>query len=295
MMALPFTSIRLSWHRGHTSRVLRASLGGVSLVSMRYSFTSAVCREAVASYCCTYVSMVSRFLPQPGAVMFLDSLPLSANGKIDRKRLPLPSTVAGPTEGLVTPTPGTEAQVAELFATLLAIPLARVGATQSFFELGGDSLAALRLLSGLGKVFGQGRLSVAWLFEHPTVRSIAESLGKHGDADTAAPVLHHQLSIIELQPGEVSHSEPPLVLMHAAGSSSMGYHSLVQDLSTRGRAIYGIEDTSLSSNVPFTLQSIQDAGRAMAQLVLSKVPQGTVSLGGWSYGGVVAVEALASS
>ncbi|WP_051637413.1 non-ribosomal peptide synthase/polyketide synthase [Rhodococcus sp. UNC363MFTsu5.1] len=105
----------------------------------------------------------------PSVLTVLDALPLNPSGKLDRKALPAPE-FAGTAEFVAASTP-TELALAEIFAGVLesAHP---VGATDSFFDLGGNSLAATRLLARVNAEFGT-RVSVRELFEAPTVAGLA--------------------------------------------------------------------------------------------------------------------------
>ncbi|NOK38903.1 amino acid adenylation domain-containing protein, partial [Corallococcus exercitus] len=105
----------------------------------------------------------------PSLFMALDAFPLTPNGKVDRKALPLPEAPVS-TAGYVAPRTPTEEKVTELWAQVLRVP--RVGATDHFFELGGHSLLATQLVSRLRATFGV-ELPLKALFEGPTVAEVA--------------------------------------------------------------------------------------------------------------------------
>ncbi|HEV2735654.1 MAG TPA: amino acid adenylation domain-containing protein, partial [Longimicrobiaceae bacterium] len=104
----------------------------------------------------------------PSATVVLESIPLSPNGKVDRRALPAPDG-AGSTEFVPPRTPA-EGAVAEIWAETLR--LERVGVTASFFELGGHSLLATRVVSQVRRVFGV-EVPLRALFEGPTVAELA--------------------------------------------------------------------------------------------------------------------------
>ena len=102
----------------------------------------------------------------------LPALPLTANGKVDRKALPAPDA-SRPEKEFVAPEGPVQERLAEIWAEVLK--LERVGARDNFFELGGHSLLATQVLSRMKKSFGVD-LPLRTLFDSPTVAGLAEAI-----------------------------------------------------------------------------------------------------------------------
>jgi amino acid adenylation domain-containing protein len=122
-------------------------------------------------------SFVKQKLPEymvPSAFVFLDSLPLTSNGKVDRQALPVPSqNRAELEESFVAPRTPTEEMLAGIWAELLHVE--QVGIHDSFFDLGGHSLLATQVVSKLRETFGVD-LPLRFLFDAPTVAGLAERI-----------------------------------------------------------------------------------------------------------------------
>ncbi|MFI1163597.1 MupA/Atu3671 family FMN-dependent luciferase-like monooxygenase [Streptomyces sp. NPDC020801] len=117
----------------------------------------------------------------PADVVFLDALPMTANGKVDRKRLPAlenrPAAVYRP------PGNDRERRVAEALAGVLLVE--RIGMDDNFFEAGGNSLLAVQARARLQPVLGE-RLSLVDIFRYPTARALVAAFDTAGAADAAA-------------------------------------------------------------------------------------------------------------
>jgi acyl carrier protein len=111
----------------------------------------------------------------PAAIVVLDVLPLTVNGKLDTHALPAPEY--SDAEGYRAPASPVEEILAGIYAQVLG--LGRVGVDDSFFDLGGDSLSAMRVIASVNKSLDAG-VSVRALFEAPTVAQLVSRIGAGG-------------------------------------------------------------------------------------------------------------------
>jgi amino acid adenylation domain-containing protein/non-ribosomal peptide synthase protein (TIGR01720 family) len=210
----------------------------------------------------------------PAAVVVVDHLPLTTNGKLDVAALPEPDV--GPTASGRPPATALEAAVCAVVADVLGLP--SIGADDNFFLLGGHSLLAMRLVARLKAEVG-GELRVSDVMAGQTPEAFAAALeaapeGRGGDSDLAlAPVLRIG-----------ARSGPALFCVHPLFGLSWVYAGLARHLD--GHTIYGLQ-SSLHSGGP-AAPSLEALARGYADEVRRLVPDGPYHLLGWSFGGPVA-------
>jgi amino acid adenylation domain-containing protein len=127
-------------------------------------------------------SHLSQQLPEhmmPAAYVRVEGMPLTPNGKLDRKALPAPDSEAYASHGYEPPQGDTETKLAEVWGELLGLD--RVGRQDNFFSLGGHSLLAVRAISRLRQALGV-EVALRDLFAHPVVADLARILDRAGHA-----------------------------------------------------------------------------------------------------------------
>jgi amino acid adenylation domain-containing protein len=223
-------------------------------------------------------SFLSANLPEymiPSAFMELDEFPVAPGGKVDIKALPSPvKTVVRATQNHVPPSTAEQKILAEIWSAVLGVP--EIGIHDNFFDLGGHSLLAIQLVE---RVLAAGlSLTVAQLFQYPTIAQMEKAVTQGGETEHKTLVCLKQGA-----PGRT-----PFFLMHSAPGDLLGYSNLVHNLPS-DQPVYGFQSLGLvdPDNVHST---IPDMAAHYAAVLNDFMPDGPVLLGGWCYGGYVAME-----
>ncbi|WP_057407755.1 non-ribosomal peptide synthetase [Pseudomonas amygdali] len=209
----------------------------------------------------------------PAVFVGLDALPLTQNGKVDRKALPAPDMAALANLAYQAPTTALEERLAQLWADVLEV--GRIGRHDSFFELGGHSLSAIRLVSLLQKA-GLS-LSLAELFQHPSIAALAGLLDQRPTPSVEAQ------EVVTVRAGG---SEPPLFLIHDFTGLDAYFPVLGQHLQG-DFPIYGLPGVGLGQQ---QLRTMECLAARLVERIRQVQPRGPYRLAGWSFGGVLAYE-----
>jgi thioesterase domain-containing protein/acyl carrier protein len=205
----------------------------------------------------------------PTAVVVLEALPLTVSGKLDTRALPAPEyTDAEPHRAPASPT---EEVLAGIYAQVLGRE--RVGVDKSFFDLGGDSLSAMRLIAAINRALDIN-LAVRTLFDAPSVRSLSQQLGRNASSVEVAPVEVFQ-----------DGTGVPLCCIHDGYGLSWSYRALGGYLDC---PIIGIQQVQQDGEAD--AESIRELARNYADRLQAVYPTGPYNVLGWSFGGVVAHE-----
>ncbi|MDI9359054.1 MAG: thioesterase domain-containing protein, partial [Phycisphaerales bacterium] len=219
---------------------------------------------------------LSRVLPEymvPTAFVQLDKLPLTVNGKLDRKAL-LNTDIHFSEESIVAPTNELEVQVLSVFTKLLSIKPTEISTTSSFFKLGGNSILSVKLINLLNKKFN-AQLSVLDIFKYPCVRALSYRLHFHNNT--------HEM-IVGLNS---SHATKVMYMVHPGGGGAEVYYDLAYQLQEH-YTCWGVQNYNilkddkiddLSQLANYYLQEIQSANKTVPLILL-----------GWSLGSQIALE-----
>ncbi|MBB0228019.1 non-ribosomal peptide synthetase [Streptomyces calidiresistens] len=207
----------------------------------------------------------------PAHYTVIDAVPVTPNGKVDRKALPAPRRLErAPGRA---PRDGTEAALCEIFAELLGHETVTID--DNFFDLGGHSLLATRLIGRVRDRLGV-EMSVVSIFEAPTPAALAVRLGRE---DTAGPLGR----LLPLRPGGEG---APVFCVHPLGGLAWPYAGLAEHLPA-GVALYGLQAAGLGDDGPLP-DSIEEMAADYVARVRAVRPEGPYRLLGWSLGGRIA-------
>ncbi|HKM55690.1 MAG TPA: amino acid adenylation domain-containing protein, partial [Isosphaeraceae bacterium] len=213
----------------------------------------------------------------PSALVVLDALPLTANGKLDRRALPEPggegAVVSG---GYAAPRTKVEERLALMWAEVLG--LERVGIHDNFFELGGHSLMATGLFSRIEAEF-ERLIPLASLFRAQTIAELADVL-------TNAPASDSYRSTFAIRTGKSR--RPPLFLVHGMNGDVTYWRRLVEHLGT-DIDVYGLKLPE-KNGVNQSFSTLEAMAAYHVERICDFQPEGPYHIAGYSFGGRVALE-----
>ncbi|MGW2962974.1 non-ribosomal peptide synthetase [Streptomyces sp. NPDC001220] len=216
-------------------------------------------------------------LPQymvPSVLVGLERMPLTPNGKVDRKQLPEPAAEAGAEP--VAPRDSLELRVTSICERVLG--RSPVGVRDDFFAAGGNSLSAFELVEAVRRELGVS-VPLSTFFRAPTIEALCGALP--GLSAVSERLLVPLASAVPA-------TGSPLFLVHPHGGGVSSYMGLAREL--EGSVdLYGVEAVGYNTEAA-PLRSVEEiADRYLAEIA-ELSPEGPVLLGGWSFGGVVAFE-----
>jgi amino acid adenylation domain-containing protein len=217
----------------------------------------------------------------PAHLVTLSELPRTPNGKMDRNALPALGDIAPNIVSNQVPAPveelrdGVEAKLIAIWEKVLGVrPVQR---TDNFFDLGGHSSLAAKMLARIEKEFRK-QLPPATLFHAPTVAKLA-TLIRHSDWKAAWS------SLVPIRPGR---TKPPFYFVPAIGGNVLNFASFAGHFDP-DQPVYGLEARGLhGKNIPD--MSIHQMAADYVQEIRSLQPEGPYCIGGFSAGGVIVFE-----
>ncbi|MEE8584749.1 MAG: amino acid adenylation domain-containing protein [Acidobacteriota bacterium] len=227
-------------------------------------------------------SFLADMLPDymvPSAFVPMGALPMTPNGKVDRRALPAPQrdrSDAG--DAILVPRDSLELRLTQVWEEVLGMH--PIGVTDSFFDLGGHSLLAVHLIARIEAALDR-KVPLSILFKAPTVEHLARTLRRQRQPASSP--------LVAIQP---QGSRRPFFCVHPAGGSVFGYLALARRLGS-DQPFYGLQAPGLDGLEEAdscTIGKVEELAARYIKEVRTLQPQGPYFLGGHSFGGVVAFE-----
>ncbi len=217
---------------------------------------------------------------EPRTFVIMEQFPLTSNGKLDRKALPVPEwNLSEKAEGYVAPTTPMEKQLTQLWEELLGI--SPISIRDNFFYIGGDSLLAARLFDRIGQTIGK-KLPLSVFFAGATIENVARAL-QEGDEPQAEAELPKGL--VAVQKGGSKH---PFFYLHGEWRGGAFYTQDISKALGAEQPFYLMDPYPLGeSEMP---PSMEEVAASHIALMHSVQPEGPYQLGGYCNGALVAYE-----
>ena len=211
----------------------------------------------------------------PYEFKFLNELPKTLNGKVDRKALTTPNSPKTETPSFTPPRTKPEQLVSEIWQKCLGIN--KIDIFSNFFELGGHSLTAVKVMALLEKETGK-RLPLSALFEYSTIEKFAQLL----DMD------NRFITWDSLVPIKRKGNKTPLYIVHGAGMNVLIFNALAKNLDD-DQPVYGLQAKGLNGiDEPFG--TVEEIAAHYVEAITKNNPTGPYALAGYSFGGIIAYE-----
>jgi amino acid adenylation domain-containing protein len=212
----------------------------------------------------------------PDDYVLMDVIPSTPNGKIDRKALPKPDYSHINREGeYVAPRTSNEKLVADIWEEMMG--LNQISIFDNFFQLGGRSLVAVKIMARLEQETGK-RLPLATLFEYSTVEKLAARLEIDAEAITWE-------SLVPIKP---KGSKMPLYIVHGAGLNVLLFNALAMNMDEE-QPVYGLQAKGLNG-IDEPLDVMEEIAANYVDEIINHDPVGPYAVAGFSLGGLIAYE-----
>ena len=229
----------------------------------------------------TILEKLSQILPAymvPAALVRMESLPITTNGKLDKRALP--DAEFSNQTNYVAARNEKEAAVCKIWST--ALGLDKVSITDDFFKIGGNSILSIQVTHQMSKVL-ERNIRVVDLFRYKTIAALMHKV-MDNESNTS--------NIILLSSKE-DKNKSCIFLVHGVGGNILGYYKIIQQLENHYN-IYGIQSRGLDTNQTYFTsyaEMLQVYAEEMST-ILKRLETNTYNIIGWSYGVNVALDII---
>ena len=230
----------------------------------------------------------------PGTFVFLETLPLTKSGKVDRKALPDP--MENGNDGFMAPRSFLEETLVRIWSQLLGT--SRISIRESFFDIGGHSLLALQMVALIRKILG-AEIPLREVFLAPTIETLAgriasltttveneaPSMDTNHVSTPGAPEKVYDPCIVAIRK---EGSRLPLFCIEGTGSAVSAYGALTAYLHPE-QPVFGLQDLHLGDD-ELSVETVQQQAARYVKAIRTVQTKGPYYLAGWSFGGTLAYE-----
>jgi amino acid adenylation domain-containing protein len=211
----------------------------------------------------------------PTLWMEVANIPLTANGKIDKKSLPEFNAEEQIKDQYVAPRTDSERLLVKIWEDVLKV--SNIGITHDFFDLGGHSLLAVQIVNQIKKHTGK-ILPISVLFKYSNIESLNAFVNEN-DTEKVSK------SLVPIKP---SGSKPPVYFIHGVGLNVMNFADLAMYLD-KEQPVFGIQALGLGGKFP-PVTTISEIAKIYVSEIIEHNPNGPYALAGYSLGGFIATE-----
>ena len=209
----------------------------------------------------------------PYKIIKLTKIPLTSNDKVDKKKLPVDMAVMPEKESSL---PETELEEKLLKVLKKVLKVSKAGIDDNFFDLGGDSLSAMKFISAIRNEEDISGIQLTDILRYPNIRELAENVN-----------LNSESNLRLLQTG--SDESKKLFFIHGGNASADVYQELIGDLG-KVYTYYGIDYPDLITLEPREVSYYKLAESYTEEIIRSSGVEEEYNLLGWCIGGVIAFE-----
>ena len=214
----------------------------------------------------------------PSAVVVLDELPLTVNGKVDTARLPAPADRGGSLGGSAAPQDEVERKLQRIWCE--ALGLTDIGVNESFFDVGGHSLLAVRVFAAIERELGVN-LPLSALMRAQRITDLAALIRDGRSVERVWQAL------VPMRPLE-GRSAPPLFCIHGPSGQVLIYRDLAEAIGDE-QPVYALQDPGIDRSIKHA-ETIEEMAATYIEEIRSVWPDGPYLLLGFCMGGVTAYE-----
>lgn len=211
----------------------------------------------------------------PAAWVQLETMPLTPNGKIDRNALPDAEMPEQKNEHHALPGNHLERTFARIWQQVLGVE--KIGIRDNFFELGGHSLIGVQIITKVENETGN-KLPLAIFFKYPTIEQQVASIEKNMTSSIWK----------SLVPIKATGNKPPLYIVHGDGLNVLNFGDLAKYVDEE-QPVFGLQARGLDG-IEKPLDDITEIAKHYISEILEHNPSGPYAIGGYSFGGYVAIE-----